>query len=210
MVMLSPVRGLRPWRAARDRVEKGKTLTLTLAAADAPRHDETVTLLYVRPDPPAKPLQDLSGNKVVFIGAGTGGRVTNNTPPAFESASVDADGDTLTIEFDGDLDTAAAPSAVAFTVTINGEDQTPAGVAFKTGAADEVELSLDPAVARGQQTVTVGYRRRAPGRWSGRDHSRRIHTAPRELSGLLPDGQQGLPTEGRDSFSGWRRSRFRG
>ncbi len=137
---------------------KGRTLTLTLAAADAPRHDQTVTLLYVQPDPPAKPLQDLSGNKVVFIGAGTGGRVTNNTPPAFESASVDVDGDTLTIEFDGALDTAGAPpSAAAFTVTIDGEDQTPAGVAFKAGEADKVELSLDPAVARGQQTVTVGY-----------------------------------------------------
>ena len=39
--------------------------------------------------------------------------------------------------------------------------------------------------------------------------SRRVHRAPRESSWLLPDRQQGRPTEGRDSFRERRRSRIR-
>ena len=37
--------------------------------------------------------------------------------------------------------------------------------------------------------------------------SRSLYCAPRESSWVLPDGQQGVPTEGRDSFVDWRRSR---
>ena len=47
----------------------------------------------------------------------------------------------------------------------------------------------------------AAYNGRAPDRLSCRALWRRVHRAPRESSWLLPDGQQGRPTEGRDFFS---------
>ena len=139
---------------------EGNTVTLTLADA-AVHGDTTVRVFYVKPTGAgATPLRDLSGNEVA--GFGVTPRVVlvvNNTPPAFKSASVN--GDTLRITFDGAMDTDSVPAASAFTVTVDGTDQTPTRAAFRqrgnSPAADQVELILDPAVARGQQTVTVGY-----------------------------------------------------
>ena len=138
---------------------EGNTVTLTLADA-AVHGDTTVRVFYVKPTGAgATPLRDLSGNEVGGFGVSPFVPVTNNTPPAFKSASVN--GDTLRITFNGDLDTDSVPAASAFTVTVDGTDQTPTRAAFRqrgnSPAADQVELTLDPAVARGQQTVTVGY-----------------------------------------------------
>ena len=91
--------------------------------------------------------------------------MTNNTPPVFSRASVD--GATLWITFSGDLDTSSVPAAAAFTVTVDGTDRTPTGAAFRLRyepsvvQPHQVELTLDPAVAHGGQTVTVSYT--APG-----------------------------------------------
>ena len=67
------------------------------------------------------------------------------------------------------------------------------------------EKATDADIARARRL-----RPRCPGRLSGQELSRRLHGAPRDLSRLLPDGQQGMPTEGRDSFFGWRYSCFGG
>ena len=134
------------------------TVTLTLADADAPGHDDAVSVLYQKPTGTgATPLRDLSGNVVENFNE----QVTNNTPPAFARARVD--GDRLTIVFEADLDTGSVPAAAAFTVTVDGTDQTPIGVAFRlrfdppVAQPDEVELTLRPGVAHGSQTVTVSY-----------------------------------------------------
>ena len=51
------------------------------------------------------------------------------------------------------------------------------------------------------------YNGRASERLWCRAPRRRVHRAPRESSWLLPDGQQGRPTKGRDSFRDRRGSR---
>ena len=51
----------------------------------------------------------------------------------------------------------------------------------------------------------VAYNGRATERLWCRAPWRRVHRAPRESSWLLPDGQQGRPTEGRNSFRDWPR-----
>ncbi len=53
----------------------------------------------------------------------------------------------------------------------------------------------------------AAYNGRASERLRCRAPWRRVHRAPRESSWLLPDGQQGRPTEGRDSFRDQRESR---
>ena len=132
---------------------------MTLTIARAASHDETVGVFYTAPGGQnATPLRDLSGNKVANI---LGQKVTNNTPPVFSRASVD--GATLWITFSGDLDTGSVPAAAAFTVTVDGTDRTPTAAAFRLRyepsvvQPHQVELTLDPAVVRGQQTVTVAY-----------------------------------------------------
>ena len=49
----------------------------------------------------------------------------------------------------------------------------------------------------------AAYRIRAQGPWSCWGRSYRIPCAPRQPSRLLPDIQQGLPTEGRDPCACW-------
>ena len=56
-------------------------------------------------------IRDLAGNDAPLF---AGQSMTNNTPPAYQSASVN--GTALTVTFDGGLDTASVPAASAFTV----------------------------------------------------------------------------------------------
>ena len=75
---------------------------------------------------------------------------------------------TLTLAFDEALDTTAAPAASAFTVSGTDSATSVTGVAFKSGDATKVELTLSPAVGRGEGGITVAYdppgRQPAPGR----------------------------------------------
>ncbi len=137
----------------------GNAVTLTLEDADAAVHDQTVGVLYQKPT--GTPLRDLSGNEVVNFGISPPVSVANNTPPAFKSASVT--GDRLTIVFEADLDTNSVPAPAAFTVSVDGTDQTPIAVAFRVRFVeagpepDQVVLTLRPGVAHRAQTVTVAY-----------------------------------------------------
>ncbi len=126
----------------------GATVTLTLSADQAVTHGQTATVGYVQPTPVANRFKDLSGNQLATFG---GQPVTNNTPPAFSSASVD--GSTLTITFSGGLDAGSVPGTSAFTVKGIGADQTPTGVAV---SGRTVSLTLARR-AMGGETVKVSY-----------------------------------------------------
>ena len=97
----------------------GRTATATFAAADAPGHGVSVeNVVYQASATAADRLADLSGNPIA-VGATTrqailGLTVSNVTPPAYSSASVD--GAALTVTFDGGLDEGSVPAASAFTV----------------------------------------------------------------------------------------------
>ena len=87
----------------------GHTATVTFATA-AP-HGETVEVSYSGSPSPSLRLRDLSSNQAPAFSDKT---ATNNTPPAFESATVS--GDVLTVTFDGALDEGSVPAGSAFTV----------------------------------------------------------------------------------------------
>ena len=72
--------------------------------------------------------------------------VTNNTPPAYSSATVN--GDTLTVTFDGALDTSSVPAADAFEVK---------ATRLVTGppVQRDVDLAATGAVAVDGSTVTL-------------------------------------------------------
>ena len=129
------------------------TLTYAVGANLLPRHGQTVRMDYRKPTGAgAMPLRDLSANEVEnFIDR----LVTNNTPPAFASASVD--GAALTITFNGALDPDSVPAEDAFTVTVEGSavdlaDTNPVSISGST-----VTLTLAEPVAGSLLPVTVGY-----------------------------------------------------
>ena len=142
--------------AAAFRSGDATKVELTLSPAVA--HGDTgITVSYAKG---ADPLKDVDDNEVAGF---TDHAVVNDTPditaPTVAGASVN--GATLTITFSEDLDTTAAPPTGNFTV--GGTDQTTrvTAVAFKTGDATQVELTLSPAVARGDTGITVSYGRGA-------------------------------------------------
>ena len=82
----------------------GAAATATFAAADAPGHGESVgELFYLQSNTAADRLADQSGNAIAVPDGLSltllADPVTNNTPPAFSSASVN--GSALTVTFDG-------------------------------------------------------------------------------------------------------------
>ena len=131
----------------------GDEVTVTLQRAIG--HGETATVAYTAGSE-ADPLRDTAStpNKVADF---TGQAVTINTPPAPAGATVD--GATLTLAFDGALDMAAAPAAARFAVAGTGTPTTVTDVVFRSADATTtmVELTLSPAVTRGDAGITVGY-----------------------------------------------------
>ena len=116
----------------------GRTIIMTLSRTL--RHEWPVGVYYQATFPPSPQwIRDPSGNPAGFFATQA---ATNNTPPAFESASVD--GDALTITFDGALDEGAVPAASAFTVR-----------ATHAGTARGVALAASGAVAVDGATVTL-------------------------------------------------------
>ena len=130
----------------------GAMVRLTLGAAAVHVHDVTVD--YEKPSGDA--LRDAAGNEAASF---TGQAVTNDTPdqpePVVSAASVN--GATLTLTFDEDLDTTAAPPASVFTV--GGTDATTSvtAVAFTSGDATKLGLTLSPAVEHGDDGITLRY-----------------------------------------------------
>ena len=85
---------------------------------------------------------------------------TDSTPPSASAAQVSADGTTIDIVFDEDLDASgSAPAATAFKVTVDGGTPvTPDNVDFHASDADTFTLTMAAAdaIAAGA-TVTVAY-----------------------------------------------------
>ena len=85
---------------------------------------------------------------------------TDSTPPSASAAQVSADGTTIDIVFDEDLDaTDSAPAATAFKVTVDGGTPvTPDNVDFHASDADTFTLTMAAAAAiAAGATVTVAY-----------------------------------------------------
>ena len=100
----------------------------------------------------ANPLQDGSGRKVKDF---TGRTVTNVTPPSVMDAVVN--GAELTLTFDAALSTTAAPAASRFTVEGTTAATTVTAVAFRSGDATKLDLTLSAAVGSGETGVTLAY-----------------------------------------------------
>ena len=84
----------------------------------------------------------------------------DTTAPSVDSATVSQDGTSIDIVFDEDLDRSGTASAAsAFEVTVDGGTAVnPASVAFKTGDADTITLTMATADAIGAgETVSVDY-----------------------------------------------------
>ena len=144
--------GVNSNRAAAIAIE-GATVTLTLHGRA--RHGSAVAMTYLQGNDAATRLKDLAGNEAAGFDLQL---MTNATPPAFVSASVD--GAALTVTFDGALDEGSVPAASAFTVkaTRSGTERTvalaDADPVSVSGSA--VTLTLAEAVQR-IDTVTVAY-----------------------------------------------------
>ena len=132
----------------------GSTVTLTLAAAVT--DGQAVTVSYTKG---TNPIQDATGNDAAEL-ANQAVTVTTSAPgdptaPALSTATVD--GTTLMLTFDAALDPAAAPEARRFSVTGTRTATNVTAVAFKSGDATTVRLTLDPAVAFGETGIAVSY-----------------------------------------------------
>nr|MCZ0934092.1 SwmB domain-containing protein [Candidatus Palauibacter rhopaloidicola] len=99
----------------------------------------------------ASPLQDGNANKVANFSAQA---VTNATPPSVTDASVN--GTVLTLTFDEALSTTAAPATTRFSVSA-AVTTTVSAVAFRSGDATKLDLTLSPAVGAAETGITVAY-----------------------------------------------------
>ena len=86
-----------------------------------------------------------------------GGRAGDTTPPVLSLATVA--GSTLTLRFDEPLKTSAAPRAGTFTLDGDDDNAAVSAVAFKSGDAAALELTLSTAVQPGDAGITVSYAR---------------------------------------------------
>ena len=129
----------------------GRTVTLTLAAAVD--EDKPVQVRYDRAASEKK-LQDRNGNEVRSFDFTSVGNLTDVTPPALESAAVQAK--TLTLTFDEDLDGGSVPDKSAFTVTVEGSAVELAGTEPVKVSGRTVTLTLAVAAAP-NDSVEVSY-----------------------------------------------------
>ena len=131
----------------------GATVRLTLGAGAV--HSHRVTVDYEKPSGDA--LRDAVGNEVATFT----GQVQNDTPdqPEPEISDASVNGSMLTLTFDEELDTAAAPPTSVFTVSGTDQSTSVTAVGFKSGAATRLELTLSPAVEHGDAGITLSYRK---------------------------------------------------
>ena len=123
--------------------------------------DGKVTVSYV--PPAANPLQDAAGNSVVaFTEVRVNVPRTAGDPPANPEAEV-IDGNTVAVNFDGDLDTDSRPATSAFTVTVNDRTRTVAAVHLPEFDRDSVRLAVGGGIRHGD-VVTVSYEKPAANR----------------------------------------------
>ena len=137
---------------------EGNQLALTLSAPIATSERVTLSyddgtplgtiLLVALTDPSANVLSTFSNERVVVV-------------PALVSQVLAADGTTLTLTFDEDLDPASVPPAGAFTVRVGGARRALAPVNPVAVAGRAVVLRLASPAGAGER-VTVAYAKPAP------------------------------------------------
>ena len=122
----------------------GETVRLTLATAVV--GTDEVVISYTKPTgSSAMPLQDEAENAVANLSAEDVENASDDTTaPAYVDSVVN--GDTLTLNFNEDLDTGSVPDADAFTVTV-----TPAGGTAATRALADT----DPVTVSGSTVVLI-------------------------------------------------------
>ena len=163
-----------PSSAVSDPVVSGKTVSMRVRdATDPVRHDEAVRFLYNRPTGAPEQIQDLSGNPADGITSWRA--VTNNTPPAFKSASVN--GAVLTVTFDEGLDTTSVPAGSAFTVkhTRSGTETTLSLASSNPVAVSGATVTLNLALSEpmlSSDAVTVAYEAPATGKLRDADNAK--------------------------------------
>ena len=121
------------------------TLSLTVHA------DQTFTVSYAKGSD-ANPLQATNGDEIADF---SGVKGVNWSPARVKSAEVY--GSTLTVTFNAALNTAIVPAASRFTVAGTESATSVTAVAFKSGDAASLELTLSQAVAAGHTGITVSY-----------------------------------------------------
>ena len=144
--------------AAAFKTDDANAVELTVSPAVTASEPATrISLQYAKGTQQQNPLKDRAGNEVGnSVAAGGHWDVENWTGrPQPQTATVD--GTKLTLTFTENLDTTAAPGKDAFWVDGTDTSSFVNAVAFKTGDAKSLELTLNPAVGEGDTGVTVGY-----------------------------------------------------
>ena len=133
------------------------------------RRGQTVTVSYRDPTP-IDGTAVLQGTNGADVHSFSNARVKNRSllvasdpgvGPAPASARVDADGDTVIVSFDEDVDGSSIPGSDAFAVTVGGTGVTVSGAGSGDRAKD-VHVEIAGAIVRGQ-AVTVSYTRPTSG-----------------------------------------------
>ena len=126
---------------------------VTASEGDLASLDGTVTLSFAG----TQNIEDSAGNALTSTaptGTNDNTYAVDNTAPALSTAVIN--GKTLTLTYDGDLDTAAAPAKTDFTVKVGGSAVELAATGAVALATTTVTLTLKNAVAP-TDTVTVSY-----------------------------------------------------
>ena len=147
------VAGLTPARTVSSvafRSADSTKVDLTLSSAVG-IGDSGITVSYAKGND-ANPLKNPGGTDVADF---SGQTVENVTLPAVTAASVN--GTALTLTFDTELSSAAAPAASRFTVSGTTEATTVTAVAIPSGDATKVNLTLSPRVGATETGITVAY-----------------------------------------------------
>ena len=140
-----------------QRLDKEFHLVLAAHATDVV-YGDMVTVSYV--PPAANPLQDAGGNRVAAF---TEVRVNVPRPAGVPPANPEAEvinGNTVAVNFDGDLDTDSTPATSAFTVKVNSDRRTVTAVHLLEIDRDSVRLTVDGGIRHGD-VVTVSYEKPA-------------------------------------------------
>ena len=127
-------------------------LLLDLAATDAIKAGETVTVSYTKPG--ANPLKDAANNETAsFTDFPVLNNLVDNTAPTLTSASISSPHTLLRLTYDEALDSTSVPDKSAFEVRLRGGLHTIAATSLQ--GTNEIVLTL--AAPRPGDTLTVSY-----------------------------------------------------
>ena len=132
---------------------KSSDLTSVELTLDKVPTGTTITVSYAK-GTDSNPLEDVAGNEVADFSGRAVTQPDTRSPALKDIGVIDS---TLTIRFDEELDTTATPAASRFAVTGFTGPPTVTAVAFKSGDANSVELTLSSAVTASAAIVYLAY-----------------------------------------------------